>query len=165
MSETSWVPSKLDGSPGLAVVEPQAYLAYQADFGLSRAAVMFRGAPITVNRRPHPANVLREHTYWHMITEGTPESIRTTPMLDRLERIPWARPVLEHIGQPGVKAWENVRGLDRHFCVWHDKINYIVVVKQTADAFLLKTTYQPTSQRRLKLHTEYAEAKRNGTAF
>jgi len=164
-NDRSWVPNMLDGSQGLAVVEPNAYCSYQSDFGPARPPVTFRDSTIIVNRSPHPANRHREHTYWHMVTEGHPETVRTTPMLDRLQRVPWARPLLEHIGQPGVKAWANVRGPDRHFCVWHDRINYIVVVKQTANAFLLKTTYQPTSARCRKLHTEYAEAKRNGMAF
>ena len=165
MSDGNWVPAKLDCSDGVTVLEPQAYCAYQVDFGIARPAVPFRGAAITVNRKPHPANAQREHTYWHMVTEGEPEITRTTPILDRLERIPWARPVLEHVGASGVKAWENVRGSDRHFCVWHDRVNYLVVVKQTVDTFLLKTTYCPTPQRRMKLHTEYAEAKRRGRTF
>lgn len=165
LSDLNWVPDMLDGSQGIAGVEPNAYCSYQADFGPRQSPVNFRDSTLTVNRFPHPANRQREHTYWHMVTEGHPENVRNSPMLDRLQRVPWARPLLEHIGQPGVKAWANVRGSDRHFCVWHDRINYIVVVKQTVDAFLLKTTYQPTLDRRRKLHTEYAEAKKNGLAF
>jgi G:T-mismatch repair DNA endonuclease (very short patch repair protein) len=58
-----------------------------------------------------------------------------------------------------------VRGSDRHFCIWHDHANYLIVVKQTRTAYLLKTTYCPTPMRRQQLHLEFAEAKRRNLTF
>lgn len=53
MSDGNWVPAKLDGSPGVMVVEPHAYGCYQSDFGVAKPLVAFRGATIAVNRQPH----------------------------------------------------------------------------------------------------------------
>ena len=104
----------------------------------------------------------RPNTY--MVTEGQPEEARTAPELDRLDRVTWARPVLEHTGDE-VKRWGNVRGSDRHFCIWHSRANYLIVVKQTVKAYLLKTTYCPTPARQRQLHQEFAEAKRRNLTF
>ena len=164
MSTGNFLPAKLDGSGGVAAVEPLAWAAFQKDFGKAAAAVPFKDAALEFNRHPHPANSAREHTYWHMVTEGQPEEARTAPELDRLERVPWARPVLEHAGDE-VKRWGNVRGSDRHFCIWHSRANYLIVVKQTVKAYLLKTTYCPTIARQRQLHQEFAEAKRRNLTF
>jgi hypothetical protein len=104
MSAGNLLPAKLDGSDGIAAVEPLAWTVFQKDFGRAAAPVPFQDATLEFNRYPHPANPAREHTYWHMVTEGQPEEARTTPELDRLERVPWARPVLEHTGNE-VKRW------------------------------------------------------------
>lgn len=157
MSAVIPFPPKLTPS---ATLEPQAYAAYHADFGVGVAPVPFHGAPIEVERHPHKANATREHTYWHMVTEGLPESARITPILDRLVRVPWVRVVLENQTHADIKIWANIRGSDRHFCFWHPKLNFLVVVKQTATAYLLKTCYCPDRDRVRKLHVEYREATR-----
>jgi len=151
-------PPKLAASD-LAQLEPKAYTHYQTDFGPTRISVPFLGAQVGVERHPHKANSAREHTYWHMVTEGFPEDIRTSPMRDRLERVPWVRVVLEQAQHADIKCWANARGSDRHFCLWHSKLNFLVVVKQTAQSYLLKTCYCPDPSRVRKLHTEYAQSR------
>ena len=157
MSPLIAFPTKL---PASADLEPQAYAVYQTDFGPAATRVPFKEAHIEVERHPHKANAAREYTYWHMVTEGQPESARITPMLDRLARVPWVRVVLENKTHVDIKFWANARGADRHFCLWHPKLNFLVVVKQTATAYLLKTCYCPEPDRIRKLHAEYREAQR-----
>ena len=158
MSRLIIFPPKLAASD-LSQLEPKAYTRYQKDFGPPSSPVPFRGAQIGVERHPHRANATREHTYWHMVTEGFPESIRTSPIWDRLERVPWVRVVLENAQHADIKFWANARGSDQHFCLWHSKLNFIVVVKQTAQSYLLKTCYCPDRDRVRKLHIEYARSR------
>ena len=115
----------------------------------------------------HRANVNRWHTYWHCVTEGEPEETRTTPMTDRVERIPWSRPVIDNEADAtaGMKVWANIRGRDQHVCVWFEPENYLVVLKIAYDHFLLKTTYCPESRRRLQLQRDYSAWRKTGRAF
>ena len=162
MSGVIVFPPKLGPAGDIGVLEPTAYVHYQQDFGTASPRVPFRGSDVNVERHPHRANSAREHTYWHMVTEGQPEETRTSPILERLERIPWVKTLLENARHQDVKFWCNARGSDRHFCLWHPKLNYLVIVKQTARVYLLKTTYCPEPRRILQLHSEYAAAKRSG---
>jgi len=86
-----------------------------------------------------------------------------TPMKDRLERSPWILPVIENEGE--VKVWSNTRKGHRHICIWMDRQNYLIVLKECRDHFLLKTTYCPESRRRQQLRREYAAWKKTGRAL
>ncbi|MEI6972781.1 MAG: hypothetical protein WCL44_14845, partial [bacterium] len=95
---------------------------------------------------------------------GSPEELRKAPMPDRLERMPWAKPLIENEGDTAaaIKVWANERHGNKHVCIWFDRNNYLVVLKQCAAHYLLKTTYCPESKRQRQLHKEYAAWKRNG---
>jgi hypothetical protein len=147
--------------PDASALEAAAWAAFQQDFS---STPEFRSERVNVNRRPHPARSDRHHTYWHAVTEGRPETARTNPETERLEHIPWARPVIENEAcqQSSIKVWSNRRGSDTHICIWFDRINYLVVLKRLRTNYLLKTTYSPQSRRRQQLHREYAAWKKNG---
>ena len=153
------LPPQLPREPA-DTLEPRAYDAFLADFGATVEAVQFQGHDVHVNTLAHPANVSRGHTYWHMVTEGTPEENRVSPVRERLVKIPWARPVLHHSFDPGIKIWFSPRYANGHYCIWHCQANYLVVIKQLANGWLLKTAYTPDYKRVPQLHQEFAEAKR-----
>jgi hypothetical protein len=117
-----------------STLEAAAWAVFQQDFA---TAPGFRSELIHINRRPHP---------------------------ERLERIPWARPVIKNEGCPqsSVKVWSNRRGSSTHICIWFARINYLVVLKRLRTNYLLKTSYSPQSRRRQQLHREYAAWKKNG---
>lgn len=140
-------------------LEPRAHDAFQHDFGAHVVSVLFQAQCVIMNRSPHPANSAREHTYWHMVTEGQPEEQRILPIEDRLAKIPWARPVLENATDPEIKVWFSPRYTSGNYCVWYSKANYLVVVKQLTNGFLLKTAYTPDYTRVTRLHQEYAASK------
>ena len=162
MSSPTWLPDRLDRASFSddTALELAAWAAFQRDFATTP---QFRLERVHVIRRPHPARSDRGHTYWHAVTKGQSESARTTPETDRLERIPWARPVIENEACPNssIKVWSNRRRGSTHICIWFDRINYLIVLKQLTTNYLLKTTYSPQSRRRQQLHREYAAWKKN----
>ena len=141
-------------------LEERAHSVYQTDFGASVEPTQFMRSEIHVNRAPHPANTRREHTYWHMVTEGNPETQRVSPVKERLVKIPWVHPILKHADDPDIKVWFSPREANKHYCVWHSNANYLVILKQLRHGWLLKTTYRPDPERVAKLHQEYARSKR-----
>lgn len=163
MSNPTWLPAPLERTAfaEVAALEAAAWAVFQRDFA---RWPQFRGEFVTVWRTPHKARADRGHTYWHVVTEGEPEESRHTPMPDRLERMPWTRPLIENEACPlsAIKVWSNRRGGSTHVCVWFDRMNWLVVLKQLASNYLLKTTYCPESRRRQQLHREYAAWKRSG---
>jgi hypothetical protein len=163
MSTPAWLPARLDRAthPDDDALEAAAWTVFQRDFA---TAPTFRAERVNINRQPHPARPDRQHSYWHAITEGQPEEARTAPEIDRLERMPWARPVIDNEACPrsSIKVWSNERHGNTHVCIWFDQINYLVVLKQLSTNYLLKTTYSPEPKRQQQLHKEYARWKKSG---
>lgn len=163
MSTPTWLPDRLDRTafPDEIALEAAAWAVFQTAFAQRPT---FRGEFVNVDRKAHKARADREHTYWHLVTEGEPEETRTTPMPDRLERVPWIKPLIENEACPlsAIKVWSNQRGGSTHVCIWFDRVNWIVVLKQLKTNYLLKTTYVPESRRKRQLHQEYARWKKSG---
>lgn len=163
MSTTHWLPNRLDRNSfsDETALEAAAWAAFQRDFA---AAPIFRTERVNTNRQPHPARADRHHSYWHAVTEGEPEEARAVPEAERLERVPWVRPVIENEACPqsSIKVWSNQRGSSTHVCIWFDRVNWLVVLKQLKTNYLLKTTYSPQSKRQRQLHQEYARWKKSG---
>ncbi|MCC5847261.1 MAG: hypothetical protein JJU29_04130 [Verrucomicrobia bacterium] len=159
----TWLPTALALADftDLNALEAAAYAHFRSAWA---SHPNFRGDEVRVHRHPHLANSNRWNTYWHCVTEGHPESTRTNPIPDRLERIPWARPIIENETEAhsGIKVWANIRGRDRHVCIWFEPENYLIVLKVAKDHFVLKTTYRPESRRRSQLHRDYANWKKTG---
>jgi len=164
LATVGWLPVKLNMADfvDFDAFEAAAYAVFRNDWSCFTS---FRGAEVRIHRFPHKANANRWQTYWHAVTEGYPEELRKLPVPERLERIPWCRPVVENEEDAVVKVWANFRGQSRHVCIWFDRINYIVILKQCSDHFLLKTTYCPQSRRKQQLHREYAAWKKTGRAL
>lgn len=165
-SSPAWLPLALALAdfPDMVGLENAAFTLFQTAWA---SYPTFRGDEVRVHRHPHLANSNRWNTYWHCVTEGDPETTRITPIQDRLERIPWARPVIENEtdANSGIKVWANVRGRDQHVCVWFEPENYLIVLKIARNHFVLKTTYSPESHRRAQLHRDYTAWKKTGREF
>ncbi len=162
----AWLPARLlqASFKDAVTLEIVAYDIFRKDWDIFP---IFRGDEVRIHRRPHKANATRWHTYWHCVTEGEPEETRTKPMIDRLERIPWSRPLIEYETDTaaGIKVWANIRGRDRHVCIWFEPENYLIILKIAATHFVLKTTYCPESRRRIQLQRDYSAWKKTGRVF
>lgn len=161
-------PDMLPLSENIADVEPQSLALYLRDFPTDQELPRFKDEPIIVRREPHPANATREYTYWHMVTEsrrGEEDEKNRTPDMKRMVRIPWAYPLLVHYTHEAVKRWWNVRKGLRHYCLWHPKVNYLLIVKEREEGHFLLTSYCPVPKRVADFHLEWAEAKKAGHTF
>ena len=154
-------PSLVEAPP--ETLETRAYGVYQQDFGPAAQEALFQEAKVIVERTPHRANADREHTYWHAVTEGLPEESRVNPVVERLVRIPWMRPVI--CGWAEMRVWWEYRDYSTHWNIWHRNSRYVVIVKELACGdYLLKTAY-PTGLDLLKWQKRYFEAKKTGRAL
>lgn len=164
MSGTLTFPPVIPDTGGIPVVEPKSLATYQSDFPIGGKLPSIKGEAIQVRRDPHPANNSREFTYWHMVTDGTDEMTRR-PDLERMVRMPWAKPLLVNNTHDTVKRWWNVRAGRRHLCLWHPPVNYALVIKERYEGLFLVTTYCPEPKRKLEFHKEWAAAKKAGRTF
>lgn len=156
------LPPELLAAP-FTVLEPQAHGIYQADFGCNAAAPRFGNANVIVNRKPHFGNPQREHTYWHLVTEGENEATRT-PEAKRMRRLPWVRPIL--VGYTGLKVWSEMRGAHKHWNIWHTNCRHVVIIKELARGDYLLVTSYPTDGGSVVLwHRRFNEAKKMGHAL
>lgn len=168
MSDFLQFPDMLFATGGIPIVEPQSLARYQQDFPADQDLPTFEGELIKVRRHPHPANPIREYTYWHMVTEGKRDEEdegNRTPDLARMLRMPWARPLLISHKHVTVKRWWNERKGLRHYCLWHQKVNYLLIIKERHEGLFLVTTYCPAPKRVLDFHSEWARAKKAGRTF
>lgn len=144
-------------------LETRAYAVYQQDFGITSPETFFQSAKVIVKRNPHAAKADREHTYWHAVTKGEPEESRVNPVVERLVRIPWMRPVIG--GWAEMRVWWEYRDSSTHWNIWHRNSRYVVIVKALAGGdYLLKTAY-PTGFDLPKWQKRFHEAKKTGRAL
>lgn len=159
---TAAMPPPLAEEPK-ATLEERAHTAYQADFGPACPLAPFRSREVRVARDPHIANPSREHTYWHTITSGFPESTRLKPETRRMRRVTWVKPII--VGWAGSKVWWEYRESSVHWNIWHTGQRHVVIVKELAGgAYLLKTSY-PTDFDVTTWQRRYHEAKKTGRAL
>lgn len=159
MTMPAWLPAPLTETD-LIRLELLAWAAYNHSFKPGQQMPRFKVGFVSVEREPHVARPDREHSYWHVVTQGKPESARTFSVKERMERIPWLRPFIENWGE--CKVWWEWRDDSKHWNLWHASAGHVVIVKETNTGYLLKTAYPVELS---KLHSwirKFAEAKKTG---
>lgn len=133
------------------------YSFFKDDFINNRP--IFRGQPLGLKRYPLIKD--KEATFWHIISEGLEENERI-PDLRRCERIRWPKPVIENYADiHHIKLWENERKGEKRICLWVESVEYLVVLAERKDFYLLWTAYLVTEDhRKRKLEKEYIEWKK-----
>lgn len=119
-----------------AAYETELYGIFIAE--LAQGGVQYGG--LSVGCRRHPEVAGRWASFWHLVQEGRVEDDRL-PDLRRCERIRWVRWVIENAPTNAViDVWQNTRGTDANTLLWFRE-QYLVVLGQRRDYWLLKTAY------------------------
>jgi hypothetical protein len=97
-----------------------------------------------------------------MTSEGDDEQNRI-PDMRRMERIQWPAHIINKSEHPYLKVWENTRGNKTNILIFHEKENYLVVLRKVKDYILPWTAYlidYPSRKRKLlKEYEEYIKSK------
>ena len=105
---------------------------------IAQAGLQYRGQRVSCRRIPEASG--RWASFWHLVQEGRVEDDRT-PDLRRCERIRWVRWVIENGGaHTEIDEWQNARGTETNTLLWFRE-EYLVVLAQRSDYWLLKTAY------------------------
>lgn len=127
------------------------YELFKRDFIDSKPT--YRGVRLGLKR--YPLSQDKEATFWHMTSTGEDEATRE-PDLRRLERIQWPAPMINNSEHPYLKVWENTRGNKTNILIFHEKENYLVVLRKVKDYILPWTAYLiEYSSHKRKLLEEY----------
>ncbi len=153
-----------DWLPGLVLLEQfggnweeyvQAVYQYlKSDFITSRPDFESK----KVGLRREPLYLGKEFGFWHCTSEGGKEDERT-PDIRRCERIRWPKPVVLHADDKRIRWWKNKRGSDNRVVLWFYDKDYVVILSDRKNYFLLWTTYlvkyEHTKNKLMKEFEEY----------
>ena len=127
---------------------------------IAQAGLQFHGQGVSCRRHPETAG--RWAAFWHLVQEGSTEDDRT-PDLRRCERLRWIRWIIENAGvHPEIDEWQNRRKSEINTLLWYQE-EYLVVLSQRGNYWLLKTAYcteQP--KRKAQLRRERDNFRRAG---
>jgi len=96
---------------------------------------------IPVRPRYTPVSQGKEFGFWHVTSEGEVEEERA-PDLRRCERIRWLEWTISNFTQYAqVSHWNEKKGSKRDKIIWIESEQYVVVLSERRDYWLLKTAY------------------------
>lgn len=155
MSAPDWLPDSLPFQGNWSGYVEEVFAIFARDFITTKA--YFRGKEIRL--RWNPTYNAKPYAFWHLVQEGQVEDDRT-PDIRRCERIAWIRAIIDHADDDRVKVWENertgARGRERSVLLWLEEQDFLVVLGERNDYYLLVTAYQTNRDHtRRKLRKEY----------
>lgn len=106
----------------------------------------------------------KEKTFWHIISEG-PDEFNRTPDMRRCERIRWPKKFIicdDCTNCNEIRIWKALHKNNKYrYKIWCDKTDYIVILEERQDAFMLITAYLVTyPHARRKLTKEYEKSEK-----
>ncbi|MHB0991030.1 MAG: hypothetical protein ACYC3O_04475 [Burkholderiales bacterium] len=106
----------------------------------------FEGLKISCQYRP--ASQGKHFGFWHVISDGEVEEDRL-PNFRRCERINWIAYLIANAKiDPGITWWKNKRKNNTHIVIWHEAENFVVILAERGNYYLLKSAYCAESHRR-----------------
>lgn len=109
---------------------------------------------IPVRPRYTPETQGKEFGFWHVTSEGELEEERE-PDLRRCERIRWLKWTIENFSQYAeISHWEERKGSNRDIVIWIESEQYVVVLSERRDYWLLKTAYLATKSGKIRQLTK-----------
>lgn len=112
---------------------------------------------LPVQPRFTPESHGKHHGFWHITSDGEIEEERE-PDLRRCERIRWVQWVIDNVAAYAeVSWWEEKRGNTLEIVIWIESEQYVVVLSERRDYWLLKTAYLATKSGKIKQLTRNRE--------
>lgn len=113
-----------------------------------------------VYQKRHPEYKGKSATFWHITSEGEKEDDRR-PDLRRYERITWPAFFIEQcsINCKNLYVWENKRKSQKRTLLLCNDLDYLVVLSNRADYYVLWTAYPVGKNHKKKLVREYEKAR------
>lgn len=137
------------------------YKIFQNDFVKNKP--IFNKKPLRL--KSHPLIDGKEYTFYHFTHSGDIEKERI-PDLRRMERIGWAKPVIENCYKWNLKVWPQRRNGKKRLCIWlqrQDGSDYVVILDVRTNyilpwtAFVLE--YEHQKRKRQKEYESYLKAR------
>lgn len=128
-----------------------------------RNSLTFKGK--LVRARHNPATQGKGFAFWHVISTGSNEEDRL-PDLRRCERIRWIKWIIKKAdqGTDGILIWTNERTLRRGTAVrtliFCEAVDYLVILEERANTFMLVSAYPVFARNKLKLKKEWQESQK-----
>ena len=100
----------------------------------------------------------KENIFWHLVERDDKTIGARLPDFRRSERLPWARPMIDNLGQPEILDWDYVEGnKDIHTYVWLKDFDYLILMKKypNGQRRLLTAYYVDYENNRRKLQKKY----------
>lgn len=104
--------------------------------------IIYNGKPVTAPRQPEFCG--KSESFWHII--GGKDNI---PDRERCERIKWARAIIENVNNEAVSVLSERRGRRKTIILWVRDYDYVVILDERKDYYLLKTAYCVKPHKRL----------------
>lgn len=135
------------------------YEIFVADFVVTKP--VFRGVRLGLKKYPIVSD--KEYTFYHMTHSGNIEAERV-PDVERMECMPWPKPIIDNSHDDDLRVWENTRrgkgGTKIRILILHEATNYLVVLDKR-DTFILPwTAYLVGNTKKRKLLKEYESFKK-----
>jgi hypothetical protein len=129
MSVPAWLPAMADVDPWKANTYDLLYEIFLKDFVASKPR--YQGFEVWCFPELEDRKI---KIFWHLTSREDKATHERFPDLRRAERLPWARPLIEHPEDSEVLAWDYEEGnKDIHSYVWLKNHDYVVVLKKYKD--------------------------------
>ena len=112
---------------------------------IASADLTFNGLKVSCQFRPESQG--KHFGFWHVISEGEIEDDRT-PDFRRCERVSWIAYLITNAdSDESISWWKNKRGTNTHVVIWHEAENFVVILAERNDYYMLRSAYCPQSGR------------------
>lgn len=149
----TWLPPIFQMSPWNEAILEALYAIFRRDFIDNPAS--YRGNRVWFFPERDRE---KENIFWHLVERDDDDNDARLPDFRRSERLPWARPMLDNVGQPEVLDWDYEEGKgDIRTYVWLKDFDYLIVMKKypNGQRRLVTAYYVDYENTRQKLQKKY----------
>lgn len=129
------------------------YGVFEGDF--IKNALFYKGKKVLFDNRIDNGKPV---CFWHLITDKyDKDTTERDYSLLRCERICWIRPIIENAGDEQVLVWENTRERKRNTLFFLASHDYVVVLNNKKNFYLVTAYYVNYELRKRQLLKEYQQ--------